>query len=84
MKLHKNQRLTICQKEVTVLDLLGEGGQGEVYLADDGQTQYALKVYKETPHPDFIYNLKNNVERGRPSECFLWPLGLIESNGICG
>ena len=84
MKFKKNDSFECDGKTVSILDLLGEGGQGEVYLADDGQTQYALKVYKEAPHPDFIYNLKNNAERGRPSPCFLWPLGLIESDGICG
>lgn len=61
-----------------VEDLLGEGGQGEVYLVSDGANRYALKIYKEKQSSDFKWNLKNNIDKGSPSGEFLWPKKLLE------
>ena len=47
-----------------VLEALGEGGQGEVYKVEEGGERFALKIYKETMSPNFLYNLKNNIEKG--------------------
>ena len=68
---------TIDNKALVIKDILGEGGQGEVYLVDFEGKDYALKIYFEKPTNDFIYNLKNNINRGAPSESFLWPLVYI-------
>ncbi len=78
MKFSKNDTISFEGRTLTVLDLLGEGGQGEVYLVSDGADRYALKVYKYEVHPDFRYNLKNNIEKGSPSPSFLWPKRLID------
>ena len=49
MKFSKDESFNLNGKEIKILDLLGEGGQGEVYLVSDGQNQYAFKYYKQTP-----------------------------------
>jgi serine/threonine protein kinase len=59
-----------------VKKLLGEGGQGYVYLASVNGKDMALKWYKGEPssEPDKFYkNLRNNVESGAPSPIFIWP-----------
>ena len=73
--------------KITVLDLLGDGGQGEVYLvsSDLDNKKYALKIYKDDVDCDFWYNLKNNVSKGSPAPTFLWPKALVETDdGIYG
>lgn len=61
-----------------VLEVLGEGGQGEVYKVEEGGERFALKIYKETMSPNFLYNLKNNIEKGAPTADFLWPKRLFQ------
>ena len=79
MYFKKNDVITMNETEKIVIeDFLGEGGQGEVYLVDYLGGKYALKVYKNEESVDFRYNLKNNIERGAPSEDFLWPKLLID------
>ena len=84
MKLKKNQIVSSGGKEFRILDLLGAGGQGEVYLAECEGQKYALKVYIDDPHPDFRYNLRNNIEKGCPSQSFLWPKALIQTEDSFG
>lgn len=68
-----------------IVDLLGEGGQGEVYLISDGRDKYALKIYKTQMSTDFIFNLKHNIEKGRPTKDFLWPKEIYQDdNGTSG
>ena len=79
MYFKKNEKCTIGENETFVVeDLLGEGGQGEVYLVSNGGQKYALKIYKGEVSRDFRFNLKNNIEKGSPSEDFLWPKRLFE------
>ena len=85
MTFSKNDYFDLDGEKITILDQLGEGGQGEVYLVDRGSKKYAFKYYKEIPDSDFVYNLKNNISKGSPSDSFLWPLALIEfDDGHCG
>lgn len=84
MKLEKNQTVTLGGKSYRILDLLGEGGQGEVYLVECEGARYALKLYKDLPDPDFCYNLKNNVEKGSPANAFLWPLAILRDENTFG
>lgn len=74
----KNDVITLDDDKITITDLLGEGGQGEVYLVDYGGRKYALKVYKNEVSADFRYNLKNNIDKGSPSDSFLWPKMLLD------
>lgn len=59
-----------------VIQLLGKGGQGEVYLVEVNSKQMALKWYT---NPDYISNtpfyrnLATNIRMGKPSNLFLWP-----------
>ncbi len=85
MKFNKGDYFNHDNKKIEILDVLGEGGQGEVYLVDVLNQKLAFKYYKEIPSADFKYNLKNNIIKGAPSNNFLWPKEYIEfSNGTCG
>lgn len=85
MKFCKGDYFTYDGRKIEILDLLGEGGQGEVYLVNDGTGNYAFKYYKGIPSSDFKYNLKNNIQKGAPSNNFLWPKEFIEFNdSTCG
>ncbi len=78
MKFRKNDIFTCDGEPVEILNLLGEGGQGEVYLVKkDGET-LALKIYKDKMSDDFRYNLKRNTQLGSPFKAFLWPKSVVE------
>ena len=78
MKFKKNDSFECDGKTVSILDLLGEGGQGEVYLVQVDGKQYALKMYKEAVSAEFRRNLQNNILRGAPTNNFLWPKLLLD------
>jgi serine/threonine protein kinase len=64
--------------QIKVTEELGRGGQGVVYLAEFQGHQYALKWYTQQYPDTFYVNLKNNIEKGAPSNAFLWPLMLTK------
>lgn len=82
MHFNKNQEITdINNVSYKILDLLGEGGQGEVYLVmDDESNKYALKIYKNKVNEEFLLNLEHNIEKGTPSKEFVWPKKIFEEN----
>ena len=85
MRFNKNETFELNGKQIRIVDLLGEGGQGEVYLVNDGIKDYAFKYYFENPSSDFKYNLRNNIKKGAPSDSFLWPKEYIEfDDNSCG
>ena len=62
----------------TVKQLLGSGGQGEVYSVEAKGISYALKWYfpkSATKNQKDI--LDNLIIKGKPDESFLWPQDLI-------
>lgn len=64
-----------------VKKLLGEGGQGYVYLADVSGKDMALKWYKRIPSSNgtvFYKNLCQNARNGSPSNVFIWPEDVTE------
>jgi eukaryotic-like serine/threonine-protein kinase len=68
----------------TVEELLGEGGQAEVYRVRVGKSHYALKWYKR----EYLANdarvwerLKTAINIGSPTEHFLWPFDLVSMPG---
>ncbi|GHU64750.1 hypothetical protein AGMMS49983_11150 [Clostridia bacterium] len=67
--------------ECTIVDKIGEGGQGVVYRVNHSGKTMALKWYLDgklsRPEP-FYRNLKENVERGIPAPAFLWPKEITE------
>lgn len=71
----------------TVEELLGSGGQGEVYRASVGDKSVALKWY--FPHTlkedeRLPKRLEMAIESEAPSEKFLWPLALVSASGFAG
>lgn len=85
MRFKSGDAFVYNDKTIEIKSLLGEGGQGEVYLVNDGCSDLAFKYYFDTPSSNFKYNLKNNIKKGSPSEAFLWPKEFIEfENGSCG
>lgn len=60
--------------------LIGEGGQGWVYVATFEGRPYALKWYTPTmvaADPNLWSRLRKAVDRGAPSDRFLWPFELV-------
>jgi len=68
-------------KSVTVLEKLGEGGQGVVYKVDYAGKPMALKWYFQSKLKNsdrFYENIKSNIDNGRPTDAFLWPEDITE------
>ena len=68
---------------VKIEKLLGEGGQGEVYLVTYNDSEKkALKWYKKEAFNDnqmpFYENIKHNIMKGSPADEFLWPQDITE------
>lgn len=67
--------------ELQIIEKLGEGGQGTVYKANFNGKELALKWYfgnKLKNKVAFYENIKNNIEKGAPTDNFLWPLRITE------
>lgn len=71
-----------------VNELLGQGGQGSVYLiraVDGSQRQLALKWYA----PSKVMRAQREaigalVQRGSPSSAFLWPIDIVDQDDSFG
>ena len=64
-----------------IIEKIGEGGQGTVYKAEYNNKNYALKWYAPSKINDkklFKDNIYENINEGKPSDCFLWPLYLTD------
>lgn len=85
-KFKTGQKLRLTsRREATIMQFLGAGAQGDVYLVMVDSQEKALKWYRKKPHSDFIKNLKKNIDEGSPSPAFLWPEDLTrEMNGGIG
>ena len=62
----------------TIIQELGRGGQGIVYLVEVAGEKKALKWYINAPDEKFYRNLEHNIMAGAPSDAFLWPEYLTE------
>jgi len=62
-------------QSITVMEELGEGGQGYVYrVKHDSGKEYALKWYKSPYNSDWMYNnIGKLIAKGAPSNDFIWP-----------
>lgn len=79
---------TVSGMEIEIVNKLGEGGQGIVYLVRgmDGR-EYALKWYfsnKLNNPVEFCDNLENNIMEGAPSKVFLWPQEMVKNGNQFG
>jgi len=79
--LKQNQKLVVGgAKSCEVLDLLGEGTQGEVYRVSFEGTDHAVKWYfKKFATPEQLESLTNIIMWGKPDDRFLWPMALVTS-----
>ena len=70
----------------TVARFIASGGQGEVYEVEDRSgSRYALKWYFRHSATKYQRELiERLIDRGSPCERFLWPLDLIEQDGLFG
>jgi DNA-binding helix-hairpin-helix protein with protein kinase domain len=81
-------RLAGSGRECRVDGLLGEGGQGSVFLARDSSPaapEYALKWY--LPWAATVSQrraIETLVDRGAPGAQFLWPIDVAESDDVGG
>lgn len=63
-----------------IREMLGSGGQGEVYKIDSPNGPMALKwYYKLTSTPEQKQIIMDLVQDGSPSNKFLWPIDFIRS-----
>ncbi len=80
-KFSSGNRIPLKNGTAVVKNKLGEGGQGNVYLAEMNGCEYALKWYhtNSLKNPAKFYdNLINNIEQGSPSPVFIWPKDVTE------
>lgn len=80
VKFKKDSKVKIAKigEAAKILAEIGNGGQGTVYRVLLGNKEYAMKWYHKPQKQDFYNNLKNNIEKGKPNDSFLWPLYLTE------
>lgn len=88
-----NQLLTISKTikniltgtEYFVEKFLGGGGQGEVYQIKTGNENLALKWYfAPSATQEQKVAIEKLVKKGPPNDRFLWPLELVETDGLKG
>ena len=87
MKLPQINSTVLLQngKKGTILQYLGEGAQGAVFMVDVNGERRALKLYKYPQSRKFLDNLKKNIDEGAPSPLFLWPEAMVRPmNGYAG
>lgn len=68
-------------QQCVVENLLGEGGQGEVWRVQAGSHAHALKWFNPVMierDPDLRTRIERLVEIGAPSRRFLWPFEIVE------
>jgi serine/threonine protein kinase len=74
-------RLITSQMDGTIDAFLGAGGQGEVWKVKVGDKNLALKWYfLEQASEEQRIALESLVQKGPPSDRFLWPLDLATSS----
>ncbi|MBR2284864.1 MAG: hypothetical protein IJ874_10695 [Ruminococcus sp.] len=91
MELKKGTVLTTIQGcKVTVDHLIGDGGQGRVYLVDYAGTPKAMKIYHETYQEKmaekgtirgFYDNLRRNASNAPPARNFVWIDDVLKWDG---
>jgi serine/threonine protein kinase len=86
IKIGTNLSLTAYDRRAVVTKVLGEGSQGVVFEARDDRGEHlAVKWYYEhTATESQREAIALLVERGSPSDRFLWPSELLTASGVVG
>ncbi|MEM3658716.1 MAG: hypothetical protein QXQ66_09945 [Candidatus Hadarchaeum sp.] len=85
LPVNKKVRLQPRNTECVVEQLLGSGGQGEVYQVRVGREKKALKwYYPQLATQRQRESLEQLVKMGQPSKEFLWPQEVVTSSGAAG
>ena len=67
------------ERRFRVMKEIGGGGQGNVYLVSEDNALYAMKWYNRTSSTAEQYRaIEMLIEKGAPSERFIWPLAIVE------
>lgn len=67
------------ERRFRVMKEIGGGGQGNVYLVSEDNAQYAMKWYNRSSSTAEQYRaIEMLIEKGAPSEKFIWPLAIVE------
>ncbi len=75
--------LEIAGERCEVRELIGSGGQGEVYRALMNNQEYALKWYfQKNATMEQRAAIERLVHKGAPNDRFLWPLDLALCQGV--
>ena len=78
--LASGQRIkTMLGETAVVKSLIGQGGQGSVYVVSYAGKDMALKWYRKNVFispSEFKANLKSNIMAGPPAPQFIWPLDM--------
>jgi serine/threonine protein kinase len=70
-------------RHIIINDLVGAGGQGEVYEVTIDNTIFALKWYYSNSATSSQMNiLKRIVELGPPNHRFLWPIEIVTNSSV--
>lgn len=81
----KQKIVTPSGSEYRVEECVGSGGQGEVYRVSAKGKDWALKWYSpEQATEEQRRSLEALVQKGSPTENFLWPLEVVSSPEING
>ena len=71
--------------EYEIVEFLGSGGQGEVYMVESEGQYYALKWYfKHMASSAQKDNLDRLIDQGAPDESFLWPMDILDDGSTYG
>jgi eukaryotic-like serine/threonine-protein kinase len=85
LKPHQPVQTEISKSACEITSYLGGGGQGEVYAANLGGKQVAVKwYYPESATDSQRKILEELIKKGAPNERFLWPFELVSARGVNG
>jgi len=75
--------LELAEDRCEILELIGSGGQGQVYRVSLSDHEYALKWYfPNIATPEQREAIERLVHKGPPNDRFLWPLDLAICQGV--
>jgi serine/threonine protein kinase len=75
--------LEIAEERCEIRELIGSGGQGEVYRVLMNEEEYALKWYfQKHASKEQREAIERLVHKGAPNDRFLWPLDLALCQGV--